>query len=250
MSFEGFFAKSGEFAAYQLYTSSHFVMVLISTVAIITSLFLSGFSRKLNIIKITRFCACLLWGLEIVKIIFNLAIGNAGQPNAYVPLYFCSIPLYASLMSGWGRKTAKKIGDVFLVVGGMVGGVAYLLSPNTTAGIYPALHFITMQSYLLHSIMIYLSLLYILSGYYKLKLSDWRYYALTVTVMCAVAYVVNIFLGSNLMFVSRNFPGTIIEVVYRLNPNCFPILMTFIQAIPPFFVVYCLLRIYTANKKK
>lgn len=244
MFLANFFAKSGNLAAYELYSQTHFFMAVLCIVVIAAALYITARCKKLNVIKITRFCACLLWILEIVKIVFNLAIGNADQPNAYIPLYFCSIPLYASVMSGWGQKTAKKIGDVFLVVGGMVGGIAYLISPNTTAGIYPALHFITMQSFLLHSIMIYLSFLYILSGHYKLMLSDWRYYAATVTVMCIIAYVVNIILGSNLMFVSRNFPGTVIEFVYQFSPSYFPILMTLIQAIPPFFVVYALMKMY------
>jgi len=238
--FKYFFAKSGTVAPYHIFSSTHFIMVGICAMLIAFALWHNRHADHKKVLQITRWCAVLLWTLEIIKIVYQLMIGNGNNPNTFVPLYFCSIPLYCSLMSGWGRGWVKRTGDVFLIVGGMVGGVAYLISPSTTAGIHQAFHFITIQSYILHGIMVFLSVLYVITGYYKLVMSDIKFYALTVVIVCVIARIVNYLLVSNLMFVSYNFPGTPIELLYNWSPKYFPFWMTFIQAVPPFFVVYAL----------
>lgn len=238
--FQYFFAKSGTVEPYKIFSSSHFILIFISAFLIVCALWRNRHANEKMVLYVTRHCAVLLWILEFMKIAFNILAGNGNNPNTYIPLYFCSIPLYCSVMSGWGSGKVKRVGDVFMTVGGMVGGVAYLISPNTTAGQYQAFHFITMQSFVLHSIMIFLSSLYVITGYHKLIQSDWKYYALTIVTMCITALTVNYFLDSNLMFLSKNFPGTPVEVLYNFSPVFFPFWMTFIQAIPPFIVIYAL----------
>lgn len=244
MIFGRFFAKSGTYEAYHMYDKVHWFIVIACAVFILWALYLSRGMDAGEIKKQVRKCAVLLWALEIAKIIFNIYAGNLKYPNSYIPLYFCSIPLYCSIMSGWGRGSLKRAGDVFLTVGGVIGGIAYILTPSTTAGIYPAFHFITVQSFVLHCVMVYLSLLFIQSNYCELVPSDIKYYALTVTFVCICAYTVNYFLDSNLMFVSKNHPGTAVEIVYNMSGKLFPVMMTFWQAIPPFYVVYALAKRY------
>lgn len=244
MLIERFFAKSGTFEPYRMYTAEHLIMAMICFCVLAVALCFGRRANGQKVLIITRVCSCLLWMLEIIKIVFNIFSGNLEHPNSYIPLYFCSIPLYCSIMSGWGKGRIKRIGDVFLTVGGIVGGMAYILSPNTTAGIYPSFHFITFQSYILHCIMIYLSALYVITDYCKPKMRDIRYYALTVTTVCITAYIVNCFLESNLMFVSRNFPGTVMELIYNFSPTLFPFIMTFVQAVPPYLVVYGLIKLF------
>ena len=243
MIFGNFFAKSGTVTPYKMYSPTHFAIIFICVLVISLAVWLFRKAKESDVTKITRICCVALWILEIMKIVFNLAAGNARYPNSYVPLYFCSIPLYCSIMSGWGRGRVKRAGDVFMVVGGMVGGIAYILSPNTTAGIYQAFHFITVQSYILHCIMVFLSILYLITRYCRLKVSDIKYYAGVVVIMCVTAFCVNLMLDSNLMFVSKNFPGTPMEPIYNFSPTLFPLIMTLIQSVPPFIVVYALVSV-------
>ena len=242
--FQYFFSKSGTVEPYTIFSMGHFVLLAICAFFIILFLWKNRYADEKRVLNITRICAVLLWGLEIIKIIFNLVVGNWNDPNSYIPLYFCSIPLYCSVMSGWDKGRVKRVGDVFLTVGGLVGGVGYLLSPNTTAGIYQVFHFITLQSYFLHSVMVFLGALYIVTGYCKLVMADLKYYAGTILLMCVLAYTVNGFLGSNLMFVSQNFPGTPVEVIYNLSPVAFPVSMALIQAVPPFLAVYGIVSLF------
>lgn len=188
--------------------------------------------------KIIRFSTALMWGLEIAKILFNLVSGNVKSLNSYIPFYFCSMPLYFGIFSGFGKGTVKRIGDVFLVVGGIVGGVMYILSPTTTAGMYPAFHFITVRSFIHHAIMVYIGLLMIITNYVSLKFCDFKIYAITVVIIFTIAHTLNAFLGTNLMFVTRTSPGTVVDIVYNISPEFFPLLMTLIHATLPFLTVY------------
>lgn len=242
MILERIFAKSGIFPAYEMFSITHFGFLLICTVLIITALYLSRNMSKKSVLKTVRICTAILWMLEISKIIFNVYVGNG--PNSYLPLYFCSIPLYCGIFSSCANGMLKRTGDVFLLVGGIVGGVAYLMSPCTTAGIYPAFHFITIHSYTHHAIMIYIGILFVIRDYITLRKKDWIYYTSTVVLVSIGAYVVNNFLGTNLMFVSRSNPGTIVEVVYNMSHKFFPVIITFWQAIPPFVVIYWIVKLH------
>lgn len=250
MFFKRLFAKSGVYTPYKMYSASHIFLIIVCAVAIIYALYQSRTKEKSDVYKTVRHLSVVLWILEIAKIIFNLCIGNAGNLNTYIPLYFCSITLYAGIFSGYCKGVLKKTGDVFLIVGGIVGGTAYILSPCTTAGIYPVFHFITIQSFLLHSIMIYLGILFIITDYTKLHARDIVYYTSIVTIVSIIAYIINKIFGSNLMFVSQSNPGTIVETVYNLNPKTFSFTITFWQAVPPFIVIYYISKLYYRAREK
>ncbi len=244
MFLERLFAPSGSLTPYKMFTPEHFVLVVISSLLIVSALYFSRNMTHKKIHKTVIICTLTLWIFETVKIIFNLTTGNAGNPNTYVPLYFCSIVLYAGILASFAKGTPKRVGEVFIAVGGIVGGIVYLFSPSTTAGFFPVVHYITIQSFLHHSIMVYLGLLFVIKDYIVLKKSDWIYYTSTVTIMSVVAYVVNIFLDSNLMFVSKNFPGSALEIIYNFSPTLFPFIVTFVQALPPFWVIYSLVKLF------
>lgn len=250
MFFKRLFSKSGVYTSYKMFSASHVFLILVCGAAIIYALYQSKDKSKKEVYKTLRNSAVILWILEVAKIAFNLYIGNAGNLNTYIPLYFCSITLYACIFSGYCKGFIKRCGDVFLTVGGIVGGIAYILSPCTTAGTYPIFHFITIQSFILHSIMIYLGALFIVTDYISLSVRDIFYYAFLVIVVSITAYIINKFFGSNLMFVSKNNPGTIVEVVYNLNPKMFSFTITFWQAVPPFIVIYFISKLHCRIREK
>ena len=94
-----FFARPGEYEACGMYTIGHFVLLIITVIIILIALKFTKNKNKDTIIKIIRNITIFLWILEIIKIIFNLMIGNASNPNTYIPLYFCSLILYAGILS-------------------------------------------------------------------------------------------------------------------------------------------------------
>ena len=181
---------------------------------------------------------------------FNLIVNGPDEPNHYIPLYFCSLTLYCGFMSAFGKGFVKRCGDTFLAVGSIIGGVMFLLCPNTSLPMYPFFHYITFQSFLYHSIMIYLGILVIMRGYVVLRAKDQIPYGTVVLIVGVVAYLVNAVLGTNLMFVSDNFPGTPVELVYRFTGRLFPLCMILIHIVPPFWVMYGISRLVEKRRRK
>lgn len=239
MNISDFFAPSGKFPPTGTFSSAHLMMTTISLIAITLSLI---FTRKLGhnkVKKLLRFFTLLLCSLELLKIIFNLATGHSGDLNSYVPLYFCSITLYAGLLASFARGWLRRTGEVFLATGGVIGGLCYIVYPLTSVTIYPPIHFITFHSFFLHAIMVYVGLLLWITGYVKIKSTDIDHHFFIVSAVSVLAFTINFIFHSNLMFLSQNYPGTPIEIVFNLFPGLiFPLIMFIGQASLPFYAVY------------
>ena len=249
MIFKKFFSHSGEYVSYRMFSFEHILLLLFAVAVILFLLHRNRKCSKDGVTATIKRCTIFLWCMESVKIIFTLLQNGADNLNTYIPLYYCSLPLYCGFGSVYAKGRIKKLCDIFMMVGGITGGVGYLLFPCTTAGIYPAIHMITLQSFIHHSVMIYLSFLIIKTDYIEACLSDVKYYAFIVIGASVFALVVNAIFGSNLMFVSDYFEGTATEVLYTLCPPLYSILITLIQAFPPYYIIYGSVKLYKMKKK-
>ncbi|MBQ9097931.1 MAG: YwaF family protein [Clostridia bacterium] len=242
-----------------LFTWGHMILLLTTAILIAVGLYVSRHMNAREVRRTVRLVTAILWGLELFKIIFVLAVTGSRNPNDYIPLYYCSLVLYAGLFSSVGRGVVQRIGDVFLSSGSIVGGICFLLCPNTSLPRYPAFHFISFHSFLLHGLMVYLGLLLLLRGVCRLSMSDLKHCAGLVSAMCLVAWIFNTVWDrlfphmavANLMFMSKDFPGTPVTVLYRLTGALFPLFMWLIQAFVPFLAVYGVYKIfiYVSEKK-
>ena len=218
------FSKPGEYEACGIFTADHFFLLIISIIGIIIALRKSRKMNKEQIKSTIISTTILLWILEIIKIIFN-------------SLYFCSLILYAGLFSGFGKGKLKHVGDVFIATGGIVAGVCFLLFPITSLTIYPVFHFISIQSFILHSCMVYLGLLVNIRKYVVIKKQDFKYYFALIVIISILAYIFNCIFDSNLMFISKNYPGTPIETIYNLTGNAYTFVAIIAQATIPFYLI-------------
>lgn len=233
-----FFAKAGEYEPCGIYNLKHVVLAIITIIFIFIALKCTKNKDKNKVKRIIKFCTITLWILEIVKIIFKLQQYEPTDVNKYVPLYYCSIFLYAGILSSFGIGKMKRIGDVFLATGGVVGGIVFIIFPTTSLPEYPMFHFISLHSFLFHGIMIYIGILINITNYIELKKKDIIYYAELVGVICIISLVINNIFESNLMFISQNFPGMPIEIIYNATGIFFTPIMIAIQITLPFIIVY------------
>lgn len=248
-----FFAKPGEYEPCQMYSTGHMILLTITLIVVMMLIQFTKNSDKNRVKKIIKNTTILLWTMEIIKIIFNLAIGHWNNPNHYIPLYYCSIILYAGLFSAYGKGLFKKIGDIFISTGAIIGGAFFLSTPNTSLTMYPMFHYISIQSFVFHGAMVYLGILVNITGYVDLKLKDIRYYAVLITIMSGISYVVNNILDTNFMFISQNFPNTPVEAIFNWAGKYFTIVMCLLQIILPFLIIYTinkLIHICIATVKK
>lgn len=241
------FKSANEVIPCGMFSIEHFILLAITTICVVIALKFTKNMEKENVKKLIRKATIFLWILEIIKIIFNIKNYGLSAVNKYVPLYFCSLILYAGIFSGYCKGTLKKMGDVFLSTGGIIAGLIFLIYPLTSLTSYPMFHYISIHSFVLHGIMVYIGLLMLVTKYITIEKRDIIYYSAIIVIISAIAYIVNLKCGSNLMFISQNYPGTYIEMIYNNTGKIFPIVMIVAQATMPFYIIY---GIYSLFKSK
>lgn len=241
------FKNANEVIPCGMLSFQHFILLSITIICIIIALKRTENMGKDKVRKTIQKVTIFLWILETIKIVFNIVNYGIKEVNKYIPLYFCSLILYAGIFSGFCKGTLKKVGDVFLSTGGIIAGIIFLVCPLTSLTTYPALHFISIHSFILHGTMVYIGLLMLITKYTVIEKRDIIYYSTLIVITSVIALIVNNICDSNLMFISKNYPGTFIEIIYNLTGNLFPIVMVAAQATLPFYIVY---GIYTKIKNK
>lgn len=125
----------------------------------------------------------------------------------------------------------------------------FLIYPSTSLPMYPAFHFLSIHSFFFHGTMVYLGILINITNYVELKLSDAKYFAIIIAIMSILALIVNKISNGNLMFISHNFPGTPIEIIYNLtNGNIwYSFIMIVAQMTLPFYFSYYVIKMIKNN---
>lgn len=223
-----------------MFTIGHFLLLFLTITTVLLALKYTKAKKEEKVKKIIQVTTVFLWILEIFKIVLTIRYCGLSAVNKYVPLYFCSLILYAGILSGFSKGKLQHIGDVFLSTGGIVASLVFLICPLTSLPNYPMFHFISFHSFLLHGSMLYIGLLLITTNYIKLTKKDILYYSGLIITLSIIALIFNKITGGNLMFVSENFPGTFIEIIYDVTGPFFSAVMILTQATLPFYIVYTL----------
>ena len=237
-----FFAKSGVYEPCRMYTKGHFTLLFITILCIVVALEYVIKNKK-DIRKTIRYCTIFVWIYEVIIIYFKISKNGTEDVNDYLPLYYCSLLLYAGFLSSFTEGKLKRAGDVFLATGAIVGGATYLVYPSTSLPWYPMFHLVSFHSFMFHGMMVYLGILINMTGYIAIKKKDIIGYSSLVGVACLAAYITNNIFDSNLMFISKNFPGTILEVIYNSTGKFFPLVTILAQMFLPFYAVFGILKL-------
>ena len=194
-----FFSKPGEYKACGLFSLEHFFLIFATLVCVAIALKKTVHKSKNEVYKIIKKLTIAVWILEIVKILYTVGYLKLTDVKEWLPLYYCSLLLYASFLSSFTKGTFKRMGDVFLATGSLVGGIVFILLPTTSLPKYPAFHFISIHSFFFHGVMVYLTILINKTHYIELEKQDVMYFASLVGIICLLALVVNLEFNSNLM---------------------------------------------------
>ncbi len=246
------FSKIGKYRPCGIFTKGHFILIGITISSIILALKHTMTKSKEEVYKIIKRITIIMCILEIIRIIYSISQNSLYEVNTYLPLYYCSMLLYAGLLSSFGKGKLKRVGDVFLAAGSIIGGIIFIIYPSTSLLGYPAFHFLSIHSFLFHGIMIYLGILVNKTEYIQLKKEDIKYFVSLVGIMCCTALVVNNIFDSNLMFISQNFSIVPIEILYRItNGNfLFSCIMSLGQMTIPFYITYYVIKLKRDYKEQ
>lgn len=239
------FSNIGEYEPCGIFTKGHFILCGITIISIIIELKYSCNKCKEEVHKIIKWTTIIMCILEIIRIIYNIVQNSFYAVNTYLPLYYCSILLYSGLLSSFGKNTFKRIGDVCLATGSTIGGIVFIIYPSTSLPMYPVFHFLSIHSFLFHGTMIYLGILINKTKYVEVRKGDIKYFASLIGIMCIIALIINNLFDGNLMFISNNFLGTPIEILYKLTNGSilYSLVMIIAQMTIPFYISY-----YMINK--
>ena len=243
------FARPGKYKACGIFTIEHFILLIVTSLNIMFALKKTANISKKEVKKIIKNCTIIVWILEIVIILFKISVEGIQNVNSYLPLYYCSLLLYAGILSSFSKGKLKRTGDVFLTTGGIIGGIVFLLLPTTSLPTYPMLHIVSLHSFLFHGIMVYLGILINKTHYIELEKKDIKYYAVPVGIICVVAYAANHIFDSNFMFISKNFPGMPLEIIYNATGRFYTLIMIVVQMTLPFYTIYGINKLIKNRKR-
>lgn len=188
--------------------------------------------------------------IDVTELIYMFVIClRAKAPFGWLydlPLFLCSIQLISIPLAAFSKGRLKEAAKDFVCIFGVLGAVLGTYAAGNNYGCYPVFGIENVSSGIIHAIAGFVALYIFISGTASMKKRNiW----ITFTVLlgfCVAAYVANIILGYNYMFLMRG-DGTPYDIVYNWvggNPILYPIsvVLLFLVYIIAFYGVYFLIR--------
>ncbi len=161
--------------------------------------------------KTIRITFGVLWGavvvLEIVKILWETFSGTtvSFEWTGVLPLYPCSIFMYAMPFAIFGRGKVRYMGCGYVCSLGLLGGVINFVYPATVLGNYSCISFAGFHTFFYHGAIVFCTLVMLRSGYHSYTkaetVTDLLLPAIPALGVSVVANLVNFSeIGSDYMF--------------------------------------------------
>ena len=183
--------------------------------------------------KVLIWAAILIDVFEIVKIIIG-CIDDINYLRVSLPLFLCSIQLITIPLAAFCKGRLKDASLDFVLIFGILGGILGTVGAAQNYDAYPAFSWPNFVSNTTHTISAFASLYIGLSGMKSMKKENMVITYGILFFFGITAYVANIILDYNYMFL-MNHDGTPYVVLYNLlngNPVLYPISVMLL------FVVY------------
>ena len=227
-----------------IFTHAHFTYLAILALALALSLFLSRKMSKKTEKWLRLAIAITVTVLEIIKI--ALRIYKEMGLETWIPLYFCSLFIFASWVSLIPYDPLARCGKSYMATGGIVAAICFCMYPNTSLVSFPAWHPASIHSFLYHFLMLYSGIVLLWRGGYKPRSSDGIFYFLFVCLVSVPSLILNSTLGTNCMFLRHPGGIPIIQDIADFSPILYTILALISQGI---LLFYLILGIYTLIRK-
>ena len=244
----GFFGKPDYGTPEGAYSWQHLLFVSILLILMVGLAILLGLKNKNknDVIKnkVLIWAAFLIDGFELFKIAFNLGSSPDGSSwKRDLPLFLCSIQLIAIPLAAFSKGRLKEASLDFVFIFGLLGGVLGTVGAAQNYNAYPVLSFPNVVSGITHSLSGFASLYIVISGMDSMKKKNLPFVLLILTVFCVLAYIANITLDYNYMFLMYH-DNTPYQFFYDLvggNPIIYPLLVV------GFFYLYIWAFVYIYN---
>ena len=244
--FDGYAREPEGYFSWQhlLFVSS--LMVIMILLAIFFGLRNKNKSDKIKN-KVLIVCAIAINVVEISKIILICIRSKDALAWLYMlPLFLCSIQLIAIPLAAFAKGRVKESALDFVFIFGLLGAVMGTYAAGQNYACYPVLSLDNVASGITHAISGFASL-YI--GIAKMTSMKKENIIITFAILlsfCIVAYIANVLLDYNYMFLMRG-DGTPYDLVFNLvggSPVLYPILVVllFVIYVSVFYLIFNLIK--------
>lgn len=259
-----FFCKENEYEPVGMFSVGHIVTLIIFLLIVAFCAYKCRKIGKDKAIFLTKIIAIVVTVLEIIKITIAFINGEGDKLDHWVPLYFCSMFIYAAWLAGYAKGKIADLGRAFVGTGGIIAGLSFLIFPTTSFTMYPLFHYFCMYSMVYHSLMVFLGITYLLNGVVKIDKKSFIDYVIFCSVLNILAIIVNsipiyIYVDNvptsgynypypyytNFMFLKRagNIPVKILCDISDKVPVIFTILMFIICIFGTYFLIWLVVTI-------
>ena len=202
--------------------------------------------------KVLVYSAILIDGFELLKlIIFATRAHSIATLRTSLPLFLCSIQLITIPVAAFSKGRIKEAAMDFVVLFGILGGIAGTIGAAQNYNAYPVLAFDNIVSAITHNISAFTGLYIIIVGLLTLKKENAWIVGSILLIFVALALLFNQLLDYNYMFL-RNHDGTPYVIFYNMvkgNETLYPltVIFAFYIYMAIFYVVFHLIK---NNKEK
>ena len=245
------FSSIGTYEAVGLFSSTHIFAIFVCLLFIAIAVYLTRNISKEMYFKLIKIFAIVLTVLEVLKIFLSWSEKNF-QLNAWMPLFFCSLFIYALWMATSKRTSIRGLGLSYIACATIIAGLAFIIFPTTSFAWYPIFHFKCLYSMLYHSLMVYSGIMLYVTKVFELDIKAVLKYCIFTLSFMILALIININFGSNLMFISN--PGVVpielLHTIYNYSPKLFTFVMLFAHIVLMGFGMYGIVKLisYRSNR--
>lgn len=229
-----FFAPLDAYQPAGMFTPQHLVALLCCLLLVSLFLIKSKQMSQETLMKLTKGMAFLITTLELIKISYNFYYGYTWL-DAWFPLSYCSLFIYALWFSGYGKGHVKKIGDAYIGIGCLLGGLGFLFVPTTSLMRYPIWHFLSLYSLLFHTIMVYFGVMYLRQQKVTINRQSILYFTSFFLSFALISISINGLAGSNLMILREPYqvPFQWVRVLQQNSQVSYTILAMLLYLVGP-----------------
>ena len=228
-----FYAPRGKFEACGMFSASHIISASICFIAAVICALIFIKKSNASLRRIYKTTAISLSVLEAIKILHSFIYGDL-YLDAWFPLSYCGLLIFAAWFAGFGSSYFKTAGETFIAYGCPIAGIIFLIFPTTSLMSFPIWHYFSLYSMLFHGLMIFLGIVQ-LNAEKSLDLKRYLSYAFFVALFSIISIILNSIYNCNLMNLREpyNVPVELIQSVYSYSECAYTLMVISVYAIIP-----------------
>ncbi len=177
-----------------LFTPLHIVFSLVSIAIVALLCIFVGKQKEKTVRTVFATVWAVLLVLEITKILWETLCGRtvSFEWTGNLPLYPCSIFLYAMPFAVWGRGLVRRAACGYVCSLGLLGGLINFVYPANILGNYSCVSFAGFHTFFYHGTLVFCAFTMLLSGYHRYTgIRKWWELLLPATPFLAVSVIAN-----------------------------------------------------------